>query len=104
MRVLVTDSDNRSALAATRSLGRAGYEVLVMGEREASIAAASRYCSRFLPCPSPIDTPDAFLAAVLGRVPRTWRSTAVADDRGHHAAADARACAATRRLRVAVRR
>jgi predicted ATP-grasp superfamily ATP-dependent carboligase len=65
MRVLVTDSDNRSALAATRSLGRAGYEVLVMGEREASIAAASRYCSRFLPCPSPIDSPDRFLAAVL---------------------------------------
>lgn len=65
MRVLVTDSDNRSALAATRSLGRAGYEVLVMGEREASIAAASRYCSRFLPCPSPIDAPDKFLAAVL---------------------------------------
>jgi len=65
MRVLVTDSDNRSALAATRSLGRAGYEVMVMGEREASIAAASRYCSRFLPCPSPIDAPDTFLAAVL---------------------------------------
>ena len=65
MRVLVTDSDNRSALAATRSLGRAGYEVLVMGEREASIAAASRYCSRFLACPSPIEMPDAFLGAVL---------------------------------------
>ena len=65
MRVLVTDSDNRSALAATRSLGRAGYEVLVMGEREASIAAASRYCSRFLPCPSPIDARSGFVAAVL---------------------------------------
>jgi predicted ATP-grasp superfamily ATP-dependent carboligase len=67
-RALVTDSDNRSALAATRSLGAAGHEVFVMGEKAETIAAVSRFCSRFLPCPSPQKDPEGFVAAVLGAV------------------------------------
>ena len=68
MRVLITDSDNRSALAATRSLGRAGYEIITAGERASSLAAVSRYCGRFVTCPSPIKDPDGFLATVMRTV------------------------------------
>jgi predicted ATP-grasp superfamily ATP-dependent carboligase len=67
-RALVTDSDNRSALAATRSLGAAGYQVFVMGERAETIAAVSRFCHRFVPCPSPHKDPEGFVAAVLKAV------------------------------------
>jgi len=53
MRVLVTDGDARSALAATRSLGRAGHHVTV-GERWApSLAEASRFCAGRLVYPDP---------------------------------------------------
>lgn len=65
MRVLITDSDNRSALAATRSLGKAGYEIITAGERASSLAAVSRHCVRFITCPSPIKDPDGFLATLL---------------------------------------
>ena len=68
LRALITDSDNRSALAATRSLGAAGYEVFVMGEKAETIAAVSKFCSRFVPCPSPQKDPEGFVAAVLGAV------------------------------------
>ena len=46
-RILITDSDNRSALAATRSLGRAGYQVFTAGEAHPSLASASKYSSGF---------------------------------------------------------
>ena len=42
--VLVTDGDERSALAAVRSLGRAGYRVIVAASRRHSLAGASRWC------------------------------------------------------------
>jgi predicted ATP-grasp superfamily ATP-dependent carboligase len=67
-RALITDSDNRSALAATRSLGAGGHEVFVMGEKAETIAAVSRFASRFLVCPSPQKDPEGFVAAVLGAV------------------------------------
>lgn len=64
MRILITDSDNRSALAATRSLGRQGHQVLVAGEKTAGLASASRYCQQFIHYPSPGKDPDAFLDAI----------------------------------------
>jgi predicted ATP-grasp superfamily ATP-dependent carboligase len=64
MRVLITDSDNRSALAATRSLGKQGHFILTAGESKASLAAVSRYSSAFARYPSPSHNPDAFIPAV----------------------------------------
>lgn len=43
-RVLVTDGEQRAALAVVRSLGQAGYEVRVCSARGRSLAGASRHC------------------------------------------------------------
>lgn len=64
MRVLVTDGDARAALAVTRSLGRAGHEVIVGATRDRSLAGASRYCRARAVYPDPASQPDAFLDAV----------------------------------------
>ncbi len=64
MRVLVTDGDNRAALAITRSLGRAGHEVVV-GERSApSLASVSAYCAHPAVYPDPVTEPEDFLSAL----------------------------------------
>jgi len=44
-RILVLDGQTNQALACVRSLGRAGFEVLVAAERRRPLAAWSRYCS-----------------------------------------------------------
>ena len=43
-RVLVLDGHTTQALACTRSLGRAGYDVLVASHRRAPLATWSRFC------------------------------------------------------------
>lgn len=43
-RILVLDAHTNQALAATRSLGRAGYEVLAASHRRLPLSAWSRYC------------------------------------------------------------
>jgi predicted ATP-grasp superfamily ATP-dependent carboligase len=43
-RILVTDGQTQQALACTRSLGRAGHEVVVASTRRKPLAAWSRYC------------------------------------------------------------
>jgi predicted ATP-grasp superfamily ATP-dependent carboligase len=58
--VLVTDGDERPALAITRSLGRRGASVLVGETRPASLASSSRYCVRPVTYPSPSRSPEAF--------------------------------------------
>jgi len=63
-RILITDSDNRSALAATRSLGRAGYEVFTAGEAHPSLASVSKYSSGFAPYYSPNSSPERFVRDV----------------------------------------
>src|SRR5688500_494742 len=68
MRVLVTDSDNRSALAAVRSLGKAGHTVVTTGDRFPSLAAVSRYSTAFERYPSPAEDPTGFLAAVVSSI------------------------------------
>lgn len=60
MTILVTDGDQRPALAITRSLGRRGLFVIVGDERRSSLAAASRYCARQITYPSPYRSPEAF--------------------------------------------
>jgi predicted ATP-grasp superfamily ATP-dependent carboligase len=64
LRVLVTDADNRSALAVTRSLGRRGDFVVVAGERHPGLASASRYCSARASYPNPFRDPAGFVDAV----------------------------------------
>jgi predicted ATP-grasp superfamily ATP-dependent carboligase len=64
MRVLITDSNNRSALAATRSLARAGHTVVTAGDRHISLAAASRHSAAFVHYPRPSQDPDGFCAAI----------------------------------------
>jgi predicted ATP-grasp superfamily ATP-dependent carboligase len=68
--VLVTDADQRAALAAVRSLGRAGYRVIVGGPRRRSLAGASRYCSERIVLPDPLTEPETFAADVIAAVAR----------------------------------
>jgi len=70
MRVLVTDSDSRSALAAVRALGRAGHEVIAAGVHHPSLASVSHYCSDFEAYPHPGSDPDGFVAAVTAATER----------------------------------
>jgi predicted ATP-grasp superfamily ATP-dependent carboligase len=59
--VLVTDGEQRAALAIVRSLGRAGYEVYVCSVRAASIAGASRYSSGSYKVSDPLRRSESFL-------------------------------------------
>lgn len=68
MRILITDSDSRPALAATRSLGRKGYSVFTAGERSLSLAAASRYSSKFVQYPTPALDPEGFVSEIVRAV------------------------------------
>jgi len=58
--VFVTDGEQRSALAVTRALGRAGIPVTVGETRQPSLAGSSRYCHRRLCYPSPLQNPEQF--------------------------------------------
>ena len=69
-RVLVTDGGQRSALAATRSLGRAGFQVIVGETTKRCLAAVSRYCAGSVTYPSPYDDETRFLEALLEGVAR----------------------------------
>ena len=70
MRILVTDSDTRSALAVVRSLGRAGHEVIVAGARHPALASVSRHCSGHEPTPDPSLDCDAFVDAIASAARR----------------------------------
>ncbi|MBC7984419.1 MAG: ATP-grasp domain-containing protein, partial [Candidatus Obscuribacterales bacterium] len=65
MRVLITDSDNRSALASTRALGVGGHTVITAGDRHPSLASVSRYSSGSEIYPNPVSDPDGFVSAVV---------------------------------------
>lgn len=70
MRILVTDGNERSALAVTRALGRRGLEVAVGAENKSSLAAASKYCRHSFAYPSPYADEDAFVGRILDIVKR----------------------------------
>lgn len=61
---LVLDGNTRSALAATRSLGRKGVRVVVAGETNRTLAGASRYCRESFTYPSPASDLPGFLETV----------------------------------------
>jgi predicted ATP-grasp superfamily ATP-dependent carboligase len=59
--VLVTDGNERAALAVTRSLGEAGIPVIVAAEAKTSLAGASRHCAGTWRYPSPLTQPEIFV-------------------------------------------
>src|SRR5690606_37015471 len=62
--ILITDGDQRAALAAVRSLGRAGYRVVVTSPRPRSLAGGSRYAAAEFVVPDPLSAADAFVTAI----------------------------------------
>jgi predicted ATP-grasp superfamily ATP-dependent carboligase len=67
--VLVTDGEQRAALAIVRSLGRAGYRPWVCSATGRSLAGASRFSAGETAVPAPLAEPERFAAAV-GRLSR----------------------------------
>jgi predicted ATP-grasp superfamily ATP-dependent carboligase len=62
--VLVTDGDQRAALAITRSLGKAGYRVLVAGPATRSLASVSRWAEGGVAAHRGDGHPAAFVDAI----------------------------------------
>jgi predicted ATP-grasp superfamily ATP-dependent carboligase len=76
MRVLITDGNERSALAVTRALGLENVEVVVGAETRPSLAGRSKYCSKSFVYPSPYADPLGFVTQVLESV-RSYSPDAV---------------------------
>jgi len=68
LRVLVTDGEQRSALAVVRSLGRANHRVEVASVSGRSMSGASRYSREDHVTPDPLAEPDDFGTAILDLV------------------------------------
>jgi len=68
--VLVTDGDQRAALATVRSLGRAGWRVLVASPDGRSVAGVSRFAASDHAVPDPLSDPAGYrdrVGAILRR-------------------------------------
>lgn len=63
--VLVTDGNQRASLAITRSLGAAGYRVIVAAAGGRSLAGASRFAAGRISLPAPDAAPERFAAEVV---------------------------------------
>ena len=70
MRILVTDGEDRAALAACRGLWRAGHTVAVAAGVQGAATHASRACSARLVLPRSLSA-DEFVAALAAAVRRT---------------------------------
>lgn len=68
--VLVTDGEQRSALAVVRSLGRAGHEIHVASASGRSLAGASRHARSDTAVPHPLTRPADFAGALRELVAR----------------------------------
>jgi predicted ATP-grasp superfamily ATP-dependent carboligase len=66
--VLVTDGEQRAALAAVRSLGGAGHHVAVTSSRPHSLAGASRYAALHVQVPPPGGAPHEYAQAIAALV------------------------------------
>jgi predicted ATP-grasp superfamily ATP-dependent carboligase len=63
-KVLILDANQRSALAATRSLGKKGIPVVVADEAGTTLSGSSRYCQESFSYPSPYEYPEGFITTV----------------------------------------
>ncbi len=64
MNILITEGDNRSALAVTQSLGKRGHRVVVAAAKAKSLASCSRYCAQGCAVPDPMSHGEAYVAAI----------------------------------------
>lgn len=69
--ILVTDGEQRSALAAVRSLGRAGHRVVVTSTRGRSLAGGSRYATAETNLPDPLADPERYRDTLIELVAST---------------------------------
>lgn len=60
MKILITDGENRSSLAVTRSLGRSGHTVVVTGVQKRNLSSASRFCNACYRSSDPVAHPEQF--------------------------------------------
>jgi len=60
MNILVTDGENRSALAVTRSLGKRGYRVVATGSQLPCLGSSSRFCTKAHQVPDPKEKPGEY--------------------------------------------
>lgn len=74
--VLVTDGDERAALAVTRALGQQGIRVIVGAEIARPLAGASRCCAGTWQYPSPLSDPSQFISSLAEAV-RRFEITAI---------------------------
>jgi len=74
--ILVTDGDQRAALALVRAFGRAGHRVLTVGPTRRTLAGASRFVARQAEVPDPLQAVEAFTARVV-ELCRAWGVTAL---------------------------
>jgi len=63
-KILILDAMQRSALAATRSLGDKGFYVITADDSKKNLAGASRYSKLSLAYPSPQTQTDAFITFI----------------------------------------
>ncbi len=70
MKVFITDGSHNHALAAARSLGKQGWEVVVGETTPLSKAGFSRFCRQRRVYPSPSQSVSAFIAWLLDEVKR----------------------------------
>jgi predicted ATP-grasp superfamily ATP-dependent carboligase len=66
--VVITDGEQRAALATVRSLGMAGYRVIVCASHRRSLAGSSRYAALELLVTDPLRAPEKFLVEVMNIV------------------------------------
>jgi predicted ATP-grasp superfamily ATP-dependent carboligase len=70
MKILITDGENRSSLAATRSLGRKGHEVVVTGKKARTLSSSSKYCAKGIAVPDPMKAGLEYCSEILEIVRR----------------------------------
>jgi predicted ATP-grasp superfamily ATP-dependent carboligase len=66
--VVITDGEQRAALAVVRSLGRAGYRCVVCSSSGRSLAGASRFAAGDRAVPPALAEPAAFASSVIALV------------------------------------
>ena len=66
--VIVTDGEQRAALAVVRSLGAGGYRCIVTSSSRGSVAGGSRFVTRTVTVPNALEQPTEFADAIIALV------------------------------------
>jgi predicted ATP-grasp superfamily ATP-dependent carboligase len=70
--ILITDGEQRAALAVVRSLGRAGHRVIVTANEPRSLAGSSRFAAARETVPDPLAEPGSYARRIAELVAR-WK-------------------------------